>query len=79
MTINYGAMPTSQETPTLLGQLVWSWAQYLPLFIAVYWLIDQAMGFLFRENVLKRRLIHDPEYLRVVQGERNRRSRLRVI
>ena len=79
MTINYGARPISQDTPTLLGQLVWSWVQYLPLFIAIYWLVDLAMGFLLRENVLKRRLIHDPDYQNVVYTEDRRRSRLRVI
>jgi hypothetical protein len=46
--VNYSGLKISHETPSILGQLIWSWIQYFPIFLAIYWLADQALLFFFR-------------------------------
>jgi hypothetical protein len=76
MLLNYGSLVAYQATPSILGQLVWSFVQYFPLFLAFYWLADLIFGFLLREKILKRKVAHDSDYLKLVDQENQRRSKL---
>ena len=69
MILNYGGLIAYQATPSITGQLVWSWLQYCPLFLALYWLLDLVFAFLVREKIIKRKVVHDEEYMRLVQEE----------
>lgn len=79
MTVNYGGVLASQETPSVLGQLVWSWVQYFPLLLTLYWLLDLAYSYLLRQRVLRCGIVHDREYLALVERENLRRQRLRQL
>lgn len=46
-------------TPTILGQLVWSFSQYFPVAL-MFWLVGRwVLAFFFRENLLRRSLVHE--------------------
>jgi hypothetical protein len=77
MTVNYASLLSASETPSVLGQLVWSWVQYFPLFLTIYWLLDLAFCYLLRKRVVRSQVVHDREYLGLVQQENERRERLR--
>lgn len=48
-----------EQSPSVLGQLVWSFKQYFPI-ACIFWLLGQLLvGFLLREAVVKRAVIHD--------------------
>lgn len=76
--MNYGGLVAYQATPSVLGQLVWSWMQFCPLFLTLYWLLDKVFAFLVREKIIKRRVVHDPDYLRMVEEENARKLKLRL-
>ena len=59
MTLNYGGLIAYQAIPSITGQLVWSWLQYCPLFLVMYWLLDVVFAFLVREKIIKRKVVHD--------------------
>lgn len=71
--MNYGGLLGLQEPPSILGQLVWSWIQYFPIFLSLFWAFDKMFGFLVREQVIKRKVYHDPDYLNFVNEEQERR------
>lgn len=53
------SMAVQEESASILGQLVWSFTQYFPI-ACVFWFVFKAiLGFLLRENVLQRAVIHD--------------------
>jgi hypothetical protein len=79
MTVNYGGLFASQETPSVLGQLVWSWVQYFPILLTLYWLLDRVYSYLLRERVLRCGVVHDREYLALIEQENARRERLRQV
>jgi hypothetical protein len=79
MGVNYGVFTRTHATPSILGQLVWSWVQYFPIFLSLYWLTDKAMCFLLREEIVKRKLQHDGEYVRICEGEGGREESVRLI
>ena len=57
--VKSNSIALSEESASVLGQLVWSFMQYFPIAL-VFWLVSQSLlGFLLRENVVKRHLIHD--------------------
>ena len=68
MLLNYGGLLPVQATPSILGQLVWSWVQYFPIFLSLYWIISSIFRFLVEEQVLKRKIIHDPEYIALAES-----------
>lgn len=78
MAVNCAGYLTAQTTPSILGQLVWSWVQYFPVFLSLYWAVDRVFCFLLREEILKRKITHDREYLSLVEEENSRRERLRL-
>ena len=59
MLINYASFLTSNETPSVLGQLIWSWVQYFPIFLTIYWLLDKTFCYLLRERIIRCTLTHD--------------------
>jgi hypothetical protein len=67
MTANYGSIYATQETPSILGQLVWSWIQYFPILLSIYWLLDRAFCYLLRERVVRCGIVHDREYLALIE------------
>lgn len=62
MKLNTGAYSFTQTNASILGQFVWSWAQYFPLAFILWYLATITIEFVLRENILKRYLIHDPSY-----------------
>lgn len=77
MVVNYGGIVAWQETPSVLGQVVWSWVQYFPILLTLFWLLDHAYLYLLQQRVLRCRTVHDKEYLTIVEAENARRERLR--
>lgn len=63
MVLNYGGLVGLQETPSILGQLVWSWIQYFPIFLTLFWVLDKIFAFLVREKIINRKVVQDPEYM----------------
>lgn len=76
LVLNYGGLLGLQETPSILGQLVWSWVQYFPIFLSLFWCLDKMFCFLVREQIIKRKVIHDPDYMSLLSSEEERRNRL---
>jgi hypothetical protein len=79
MVVNYGGVAVWQETPSVLGQVVWSWVQYFPILLTLFWLLDQAYLYLLQQRVLRCRTVHDKEYLGIVESENARREKLRQV
>lgn len=73
MEVNYGGMAAWQETPSVLGQVVWSWVQYFPLLLTIFWLLDHAYLYLLQQRVIRCTTVHDKEYLALVETENARR------
>jgi hypothetical protein len=78
LSLNYGGFLAIQDTPSILGQLIWSWIQYFPIFLSFYWVLDAIILFLTQEEIIKRKIVHDPDYLRLIEEENYRRERLRL-
>lgn len=57
--VKANSVAITEEDASVLGQLVWSFTQYFPI-ATVFWLVSTwVLGFLLRENVLKRYVVHD--------------------
>lgn len=67
--LNHASLAPYQSTPSIMGQLVWSWVQYCPLFLTLYFLLDAVFAFLVREQIIKRTVAHDSDYIRLVAEE----------
>lgn len=67
MLLNYGGLVPYQATPSITGQLVWSWMQYCPLFLVIFYLLDKVFVFLVREKIIKRKVVHDGDYIGLVE------------
>lgn len=69
MTVNKGSYLSTNETPSILGQLIWSFMQYFPIFLSLYWILDGILSFLLREKIVRSDLAHDKEYLGLIEQE----------
>ena len=78
VSLNYAGFLATQQTPSILGQLIWSWVQYFPIFLSLYWVLDAVFSFLSKEQILKRKIVHDVDYLEIVAEETERREGLRM-
>jgi hypothetical protein len=57
--VKANSVAIAEESASILGQLVWSFTQYFPI-ATVFWFVSKwVLGFLLRENVVKRYVIHD--------------------
>ncbi len=62
MRVNGGSYSFTQTNATILGQVIWSWSQFFPVVFVLWYLFNEAIAFILRENILKRYLVHDPTY-----------------
>ena len=62
MRLNGGSYSITQSSATILGQLIWSWGQYFPLAFVLWYVVNEIIAFVLRENILKRYLVHDPTF-----------------
>jgi hypothetical protein len=62
LVLNHAGLVGLQQTPSVLGQLVWSWVQYFPIFLSIFWALDKIFAFLVREKIVNRKVVHDGEY-----------------
>jgi hypothetical protein len=69
MSVNKGSYLSTSETPSILGQLIWSFMQYFPIFLSLYWILDGVLCFLLREKIVRSDLAHDKEYLGLIEQE----------
>lgn len=65
VSINYANYMVEEDTPSILGQLIWSWVQYFPIFFFLYWILDLFMEFMLKEGLVKRGIVHDKEYMAI--------------
>jgi hypothetical protein len=63
MVVHYPDVKVEEKTPSILGQLIWSWIQYFPIFFVFYLVTDYIWLFLLREGLMKNTLKHDKDYL----------------
>ena len=59
-TINANVQSVHNVTPSVLGQLVWSWTQYFSLAFLLWMAADFLKVMLFRHGLLKATISHDP-------------------
>lgn len=58
-----------------MGQLIWSWVQYFPIMFVFYLVTDWVWGYLLKENLVRRFVKQDKEYVEMVMRERALRGR----
>jgi len=63
MVVNYPSVKVEETTPSIIGQLIWSWIQYFPIFFVFYLVTDYVWLFLLKEGLVKSTIKHDKDYL----------------
>lgn len=71
--VNYPRVKVEENTPSIFGQLIWSWVQFFPICFVFYIVTDFVWLFLLREGILKRIIKHDKDYLEILRQEQDRK------